>query len=64
MNFFRSQIVPIFTIIIALFGLVVVSARSFIGTDLSAPAPIESVYFTSQSQSQPPTSSLTPNINH
>lgn len=44
MNFIRQQIVPLVTIIIALFGLFVVTARSFIDTDLAAPAPIESVY--------------------
>ncbi len=44
MQFFRQQIVPIFTILIALFGLVVVTARSFIATDLATPAPIETIY--------------------
>ena len=44
MQFFRQQIVPLVTILIALFGLVAVTARSFIKTDLAAPAPIETIY--------------------
>lgn len=44
MGFIRQQIVPLVTIIIALFALVVVSARSFIGSDLASPAPIETIY--------------------
>lgn len=44
MNFIRQQIVPLITILIALFALVAVSARSFIKTDLAEPAPIENVY--------------------
>lgn len=44
MQFIRQQIVPLITILIALFALVVVSARGFIKTDLAAPAPIENVY--------------------
>lgn len=44
MQFIRQQIVPLVTILIALFALVVVSARSFIQTDLAQPAPIENVY--------------------
>ena len=52
MDFFRQQIVPIVTIIIALLGLVVVTARSFIGADLAQPAPLETIYV------QPITSSI------
>jgi hypothetical protein len=44
MNFIRQQIVPFVTILIALFALVTVTARSFIDKDLAAPAPIENVY--------------------
>ncbi len=44
MDFIRQQIVPLVTILIALFALVVVSARSFIGTDLAQPAPVQTVY--------------------
>ena len=44
MDFFRQQIVPIFTILIALLGLIVVTARSFISTDLAQPAPLETIY--------------------
>ncbi|WP_373478393.1 hypothetical protein [Geminocystis sp.] len=44
MNFIRQQIVPLVTILIALFGLVTVTARSFIGNDLAAPAPMENIY--------------------
>jgi hypothetical protein len=51
MQFFRQQIVPLLTILIALFGLVVVTARGFISTDLSAPAPLEIIY--SQQYLQP-----------
>ncbi len=43
MQFIRQQIVPFITIAIALFALVAVTARSFIATDLAAPAPIEDV---------------------
>ena len=45
MQFIRQQIVPLVTILIALFALVVVSARSFIDTDLAQPAPIEQTTF-------------------
>lgn len=45
MNFIRQQIVPLVTILIALFALFVVTARSFIPTDLAAPAPIETIYY-------------------
>lgn len=41
MQFIRQQIVPLVTILIALFALVTVSARSFIDTDLAQPAPME-----------------------
>ena len=44
MQFIRQQIVPFVTILIALFALVAVSARSFIKTDLAEPAPIENIY--------------------
>ncbi|MBF2057996.1 MAG: hypothetical protein IGQ45_12465 [Cyanobacterium sp. T60_A2020_053] len=43
MQFIRQQIVPLVTILIALFALVAVSARSFMETDLAQPAPIETV---------------------
>ena len=49
MGFFRQQIVPLVTILIALFGLVAVTARSFISTDLAQPAPIETIYTQSTS---------------
>ncbi|WP_308255593.1 hypothetical protein [Geminocystis sp. GBBB08] len=44
MNFIRQQIVPLITILIALFALVTVTARSFIDSDLATPAPIENIY--------------------
>jgi len=44
MQFIRQQIVPFLTILIALFALVAVSARSFIKTDLAEPAPVENIY--------------------
>ncbi len=44
MQFIRQQIVPLVTILIALFALVTVTARSFIDTDLAAPAPMENIY--------------------
>jgi hypothetical protein len=50
MQFFRQQIVPLVTILIALFGLFVVTARSFINTDLAAPAPIETIYSQNNNQ--------------
>lgn len=43
MQFIRQQIVPLITIAIALFALVAVTARSFIPTDLAAPAPLENI---------------------
>lgn len=43
MQFIRQQIIPFITIAIALFALVAVTARSFIATDLAAPAPIETI---------------------
>lgn len=43
MQFIRQQIIPFLTIAIALFALVVVTARSFIATDLAAPAPGENI---------------------
>ena len=52
MQFFRQQIVPLVTILIALFGLVAVTARSFMNTDLAAPAPIETIYSQQTSQNQ------------
>ena len=54
MQFFRQQIVPLVTILIALFGLVAVTARSFISTDLAAPAPLESIYSQQDIQNQSP----------
>jgi hypothetical protein len=39
MSFFREHIVPLVTILIALFALVIVSARSFLASDLAVPAP-------------------------
>ncbi len=44
MDFIRQQIVPLITILIAVFALVVVSARSFIKTDLAKPAPIQTLH--------------------
>ncbi|MBR8830954.1 MAG: hypothetical protein N5P05_001894 [Chroococcopsis gigantea SAG 12.99] len=41
MSFFRQYIAPLLTVIIFLIALVAVSARIFLPSDLSAPAPIE-----------------------
>lgn len=43
MQFFRQHILPLLTVLICLFALIVVTARSFITTDLAAPAPIENI---------------------
>ncbi|WP_206813775.1 hypothetical protein [Chroococcus sp. FPU101] len=40
MSFFRQHIAPLITVLIFLFALVAVSARSFLPSDLSQPAPI------------------------
>jgi hypothetical protein len=40
MAFFRQYIAPLITLIIFLVALVAVSARSFLPSDLSAPAPM------------------------
>ncbi|MBE9222574.1 hypothetical protein IQ215_07670 [Cyanobacterium stanieri LEGE 03274] len=54
MQFIRQQIVPLVTILIAIFALVATSARSFIKTDLAQPAPIENIYSdNSTTQNQP-----------
>lgn len=57
MQFIRQQIVPLITILIALFALVAVTARSFIDADLAQPAPIETIDSLT-------TSSLTNNVTH
>jgi hypothetical protein len=46
MQFFREHIVPILTILIALLALVVVSARSFLASDLASPAPLNDINMT------------------
>lgn len=43
MQFFRQHLLPLLTVLICLFGLIVVSARSFIPNDLAAPAPVENI---------------------
>lgn len=40
MSFLRQYIAPLLTVLIFLIALVAVSARSFLPSDLSAPAPI------------------------
>jgi len=44
MQFIRQQVVPIVTILIAIFALVATSARGFMKIDLAQPAPIENIY--------------------
>jgi hypothetical protein len=43
MDFFRQYILPIIVFILFAIALVAVSARSFLPSDLSAPAPISIV---------------------
>lgn len=40
MSFFRQYIAPLITVLIFLVALVAVSARSFLPSDLSQPAPV------------------------
>jgi hypothetical protein len=40
MTFFRQNIGPLFILLIFLFALVAMSARIFLPTDLSGPAPL------------------------
>ena len=46
MQFFRQYISPLLVILICLFALVAVSIRSFLPSDLAAPAPIEDINLT------------------
>ena len=45
MQIFRQYLLPFLTILICLFALVVVSARSFLDSDLAKPAPTEEIEF-------------------
>lgn len=45
MQIFRQYLLPLFTILICLFALIVVTARSFLDSDLAAPAPTEEIEF-------------------
>jgi hypothetical protein len=40
MTFFRQNIAPLMIVLVFLFALVAMSARIFLPTDMSAPAPI------------------------
>ncbi len=48
MAFFRQYIAPLFIVLIFLVALVAVTARAFLPSDLSAPAPINDVSFSPQ----------------
>jgi hypothetical protein len=45
MAFLRQNIAPLLIVLVFLFALVAVSARIFLPTDMSAPAPITGVIF-------------------
>ncbi|MGB5592526.1 MAG: hypothetical protein WBM32_04005 [Crocosphaera sp.] len=48
MAFFRQYIAPLFIVLIFLVALVAVTARAFLPSDLSAPAPINDVSLSSE----------------
>ncbi len=48
MAFFRQYIAPLFIVLIFLVALVAVTARAFLPSDLSAPAPIDDVSLSSE----------------
>ncbi|MDZ8183356.1 MAG: hypothetical protein RMX96_00635 [Nostoc sp. ChiSLP02] len=49
MAIFRQYIAPLLVVLVFVFALVAVSARIFLPSDMAAPAPIEQVGVSSQS---------------
>ena len=45
MAFFRQYIAPLFIVLMFLVALVAVTARAFLPSDLSAPAPIDDISY-------------------
>ncbi|MDJ0715353.1 MAG: hypothetical protein QNJ54_14190 [Prochloraceae cyanobacterium] len=60
MAFIRQYIAPLFTLIIFLIALVVVSARIFLPSDMAIPAPTEDLEITSDASGS--FESETPNL--
>ncbi|NES82180.1 MAG: hypothetical protein F6K10_12695 [Moorea sp. SIO2B7] len=54
MAFFRQYITPLLVLLVFLVALVAVSARSFLPSDMAAPAPIEEVDLTANGTTELP----------